>query len=230
VTENAASSASSTTRIILVRHGQSVANAGGRTADQIVNPLTDLGHAQSREFAERLDCRPTLFITSSFQRAQQTAEPLRQRYPDVPVEEWPIHEFTFLEPSRHNNTSEADREPSVITYWQRNNPDYVDGPGAESFIMFLDRARETIRKLVDKSPGGCIVVFSHGFFMQAFRLVLLFPNATDAELMSNFRRFHFVNLIQNTDSLEFTIRNGKIQIVGQPYLNAFTLQGDSSHA
>src|SRR5580704_19507902 len=96
------------TRIILVRHGESVANAGGKTADQITNPLTPLGRAQSRDFAQRLDCEPTLFITSSFVRAQQTAEPLRQRFPSVPVEEWPIHEFTFLNPSRHNNTSEAD--------------------------------------------------------------------------------------------------------------------------
>ena len=39
--------------------------------------------------------------------------------------------------------------------------------------------------------------------MQAIRLVLLFPNATDAELMANFLRFHLVNFIQNIDSLEF---------------------------
>ena len=66
--------------------------------------------------------------------------------------------------------------------------------------------------------------------MQAFRLVLLFRNATDAELMSNFRRFHFVNLIENTDSLEFEIHNGKIQAIGQPCLTGFTLQGETSHA
>ena len=66
--------------------------------------------------------------------------------------------------------------------------------------------------------------------MQAFRLVLLFPDATDAELMSNFRRFHFVNLIQNVDSLEFEVRDGKIRLIGQPHLTGFTLQGETSHA
>ena len=75
------------TTIILVRHGQSVTNAGGRAADQVSNPLTELGRAQAREFAERLDCKPTLFVTSPFLRAQQTSEPLRQRFPNVPVEE-----------------------------------------------------------------------------------------------------------------------------------------------
>jgi 2,3-bisphosphoglycerate-dependent phosphoglycerate mutase len=219
-----------TTRILLVRHGQSVANAGGKTADHITNPLTDLGRMQSRDLADRLDCKPTLFVVSPFLRAQQTAEPLRKRFPDVPVEEWPIQEFTFLEPARYTNTCEEDREPHAVAYWQGQDPAYIDGPGAESFVQFLDRARETIDRLVRANPGGCIVIFTHGFFMQAFRLVLLFPNATDSELMSNFQRFHLVNLIHNTDSLEFEIHDSKIQLIGQPRLTGFTLQGETSHA
>jgi broad specificity phosphatase PhoE len=217
------------TRIILVRHGQSLANSGGKTADHSTNPLTELGRAQAKDFAERLGCRPTLLVTSGFLRAQQTAEPMRQKYPDVPVEEWPIHEFTFLNPSRHKGTSEADRQPYVEAYWKRDDPEFIDGAGAESFIFFLDRAREAIHQLEARDPGGCIVIFTHGYFMQAFRMVLLFPNSTDAELMANFRRFHLVNLIQNTDSLEFEVRDGKIQMTGQPHLTGFILQGETSH-
>jgi broad specificity phosphatase PhoE len=223
-------SASIVTKIILVRHGQSVANSGGRTADHDMNPLTELGRAQARGLLERLSCKPTLFVVSPFLRAQQTAEPLRERFPDVPVEEWPIYEFTFLEPSQHRGTNEDDREPHVAAYWEREDSSYVAGPGAESFISFLDRAREAIRRLITRNPGGCVVIFTHGYFMQAFRLVLLFPNATDSDLMANFRRFHFVNLIQNVDLLEFELRDGKIELVGQPHLASFTLQGESSHA
>jgi 2,3-bisphosphoglycerate-dependent phosphoglycerate mutase len=80
------------------------------------------------------------------------------------------------------------------------------------------------------APGGCVVVFTHGFWMQAFRLLLLFPNATDAQLMQDFRRFHFNHFIENTDSLEFVVRGGKIELVGQPHLNSFTLLGAISHA
>jgi broad specificity phosphatase PhoE len=217
------------TRIILVRHGQSVTNAGGRAADQVSNPLTELGRAQSKEFADRLDCKPTLLVTSSFLRARQTSEPLRQRFPDVPVEEWPIHEFSYLNPALHKGTSEADREPHVVAYWQREDTAYIYGPEAESFSLFLERAREAIRRLISSNPGGCIVVFTHGFFMQAFRLVLLFPNATDAELMADFRRFHFANLIQNIDSLEFEVRDGKIQLIRSAHQTDFTLQGAKSH-
>ena len=46
--------------------------------------------------------------------------------------------------------------------------------------------------------------------MQAFRLIVLFPHATDAELMQNFLQFHLDNFIKNVDLLEFEIRDGKI--------------------
>jgi probable phosphoglycerate mutase len=219
-----------TTKVLLVRHGQSVANAGGIPPDHINNPLTELGHAQAKAFAEGFDCEPTLFLVSPFLRARQTSEPLLKKFPNVPVEEWPIHEFTFLEPARHNGTSEQQQSPHILDYWKRNDPEYLAGPGAESFTLFLGRAREAIRRLGDLAPGGCIVAFTHGLLMQAFRLLLLFPNATEAELMPNFRRFHFDHFIENTDSLEFEITGGKIELVGQPHLAAFTLQGETPHA
>jgi probable phosphoglycerate mutase len=223
-------SASQTTKILLVRHGQSVANAGGTPPDHITNPLTELGHAQAKAFADGAPCEPTLFLVSPFLRARQTAEPLLQRFPTIPVEEWPIQEFTFLEPSRHKGTNEEQQMPHILEYWERGDPAHLSGPGAESFTLFLDRARHAIQRLARMAPGGCIVVFTHGLLMQAFRLLLLFPKATDRELMANFRRFHFVHFIENTDSLELEAVEGKIRLVGQSHLTDFALQGETSHA
>ena len=225
----AASAAS--TRIILVRHGQSVTNAGGRAADQVSNLLTELGRAQALGFSERLTCKPALIVVSPFLRAQQTAEPLRRRFPDVPVEEWPVQEFSFLNPALHRETSELDREPHVVAYWQREDPAFADGPEAESFTFFFDRARETIRRLAGRqlATRGCIVVFTHGYFMQAVRMVLLFPNATDAELMANFQRFHLLNIIPNIDSLELEVRQGRIRLIRPAQQKDFIVQGAKSH-
>lgn len=217
------------TRVILVRHGQSMTNAGGRATDQVSNPLTELGRTQAREFAEGIDYKPTLIVTSPFLRAQQTSEPLRQRFPDVPVEQWPIQEFSFLNPTLHKGSSEVDREPYVLDYWQREDPAYTTGPEAESFTLFLDRARETIRRLARRDSGGCMVIFTHGFFMQAIRLVMLFPNAADAELMANFQRFHLLNVIENIGSFEFEVRDGKIRFIGPGHQTDFTLQGAKYH-
>jgi 2,3-bisphosphoglycerate-dependent phosphoglycerate mutase len=218
------------TRVLLVRHGQSLANAGGIPADHITNPLTELGHEQAKSFAEDFTCDPTLFLVSPFVRARQTSEPLVRRFPAIPVEEWPIHEFHYLEPERHNGTSEEQQIPHMDTYWKRGDPTYFDGPGAESFTAFMGRTRDTMKRLARLNTGGCIVMFTHGFVMQAFRLLSLFPDATDHQLMSNFRRFHFVNFIHNTASIEFEVVNGRLRMVGQQHLTDFTLQGETSHA
>jgi 2,3-bisphosphoglycerate-dependent phosphoglycerate mutase len=217
------------TRVLLVRHGQSLANAGGIPADHITNPLTELGHEQAKSFAESFPSEPTLFLVSPFVRARQTSVPLVRRFPAIPVEEWPIHEFHYLAPERHNGTSEEQQVPHMDTYWQRGDPTYFDGPGAESFTAFMGRTRDAMKRLARLNTGGCIVMFTHGFVMQAFRLLSLFPAATDHQLMSNFRRFHFVNFIDNTASIEFEVVNGRLRMVGQQHLNDFMLQGETSH-
>jgi hypothetical protein len=37
-------------------------------------------------------------VTSPHLRTQQTTAPTIERFPDVPVEVWPIEEFTYLQP------------------------------------------------------------------------------------------------------------------------------------
>jgi probable phosphoglycerate mutase len=222
------STSSSGAKIILVRHGQSVANAGGRSSDHTTNPLTELGHTQARSFAEAFSGSPTRFICSSYLRARQTSEPLLQKLCEVPVENWPIHEFTYLEPT--HATTDEQLMPRITEYWGRNDPAHIDGPTVESFSSFLDRVRDALMRLAQTPPGEHIVIFTHGFWMQAFRLLLLFPNATDAELMANFRRFHFNHFIDNTEALEFEVRNGQIHMLGQQHLNDFSLEGEPTHA
>ncbi len=215
-------------KIILVRHGQSLANAGGLTNGQLTNPLTELGHAQARSFAEAFSATPTRFICSHYLRARQTSEPLLQKLSTVPVEEWPVHEFSYLEPTPEK-IAEEEQVPQIIEYWGRNDPAHRNGPSVESFSSFLDRVRDVSKRLTQLPPGEHVVIFTHGFWMQAFRLLLLFPDATDAELMPNFRRFHFAHFIDNTETIEFEVRHRQIHMLGQPHLNDFSLEGEPSH-
>ena len=55
------------------------------------------------------------------------------------VEEWPIQEFTYLDPARCQNMTPAERAPMVRAYWELADPTHVDGAGAESFTAFLSR-------------------------------------------------------------------------------------------
>jgi broad specificity phosphatase PhoE len=78
-------------RVIFIRHGQSTGNAGIPCSDLALLELTKLGWRQSREVAESWTKTPDLIVTSPYLRTQQTAAATIERFPDVPVEVWPIH-------------------------------------------------------------------------------------------------------------------------------------------
>src|SRR5690606_16323945 len=81
----------------LVRHGESVANAGGvPTTDYAAIPLTDRGRAQAEAVAAACREEPGWIGLSPYLRALQTAAPLLARYPESPALDLPIHEFTYL--------------------------------------------------------------------------------------------------------------------------------------
>ena len=215
-------------KIILVRHGQSLANAGGMCGDHTTNPLTELGREQARAFAESFRGSPTRFIRSHYLRARQTAEPLLAKFPAVPVEDWPVHEFSYL--ALTCPVTDELLMPRAMVFWQRADPAHIDGSDVESFTAFLTRVRGAANRLAAMPAGEHIVVFTHGFWMQAFRMHLLFPQATDAELMRSFRRFHNGHFIANTEALEFEARNGRIHMLGQEHLTNFSLEGEPTHA
>lgn len=179
-----------------VRHGESAANAGTATSDPALIPLTEHGLVQAQTVAESLDIAPDLIVMSPFERAQHTAIPTIQRFPGVPVEVWPVEEFTYLSPSRCLNTTAAERKPWVESYWISADPEYVDGIGTESFASLIQRARESLRRL--HGMTGLVVVFGHGQFIQAVRwLIVESPVRIDSEAMRNFRVFDLKYPISN---------------------------------
>ena len=86
--------------VYLIRHAESVSNAGERTASHGGAELSSEGRRQAEALTARIGFCPDLIVVSPFVRTRQTAEPLRQKYPDVPVEEWPVQEFSFLDADR----------------------------------------------------------------------------------------------------------------------------------
>lgn len=194
----------------LIRHGESTANAGGVTVSPESVPLTDKGHAQARYFATQADTPPKLIVVSSFLRSQQTAAPLRERYPEVPVEEWPIQEFTYLDPARCRNTSFEDRKPLVAEYWARNDPNYCDGPGAESFAALLARALDAIKR-IQAMEAELVTIFSHGQFMRAVIWLYLHElEEMKVETMAGFHGFLDAVSIPNGAIFKLRFENDKL--------------------
>jgi len=180
-------------RVLVVRHAESSSNAGGRTSGDALISITSEGARQARRLADRIAEHPTLIVVSRYPRTRQTAAPLLDRYPDVPVEVWPVEEFTYLSPAACAQTTYSERESLRNTFWQRADPDWVDGPGCESFAAFLARVRRFEQSLAARAPGELLVVFSHGHFMQA----LLWLQRTQTPAMQDFDRFRQLVLIPN---------------------------------
>lgn len=173
--------------ILLIRHGESQANADLPTASPSAIALTEKGHAQAAALAESIATEPDLIVVSPFLRTQQTAAPLTRKFPVVPVETWPVHEFTYLDITRHAGTTEAGRAAAVHDYWQRCDPHWIDGAGAESFAGFIERVDDMLERL-SHHPSKRIHIFTHGYFMLATHARLDDPRAKiDAAWMARFR-------------------------------------------
>ena len=170
--------------IWLIRHGESLANTGAATQSHSDIPLTEIGHQQAQQVALILPKQPTLVVTSPFLRTQQTAEPTLRRFPQTPQVCWPIQEFTYLAPATCIGTTAIQRKERVNAYWERNDPDYVDGEGAESFNTLIGRVRDMLKCL--QNTQGFVTVFTHGQIMLTTHLLQTYPNASPETIMNLF--------------------------------------------
>lgn len=181
----------------LIRHGESAANAGAATVDHESIALTEHGVDQARQVALSFAKAPDLIVTSPFSRALSTAQLTVSAFPSVPMETWPVQEFTYLEPARCVNTTVAQRRDWVENYWQRAHPNRVDGDGAESFLEFVSRAQAFLVRLA-AHPSRDIVVVSHGQFINAVAwLIERRPTQIDSQAMTDWREYEIANHVEN---------------------------------
>ncbi|MBF2065915.1 MAG: histidine phosphatase family protein [Calothrix sp. C42_A2020_038] len=184
----------------LIRHGESEANSGLPTDEQVNIKLTQKGHQQARQIASFFSQQPSLIVTSPFLRTKQTAQPTIERFPSTSHTEWQVQEFNYLATARRKNTTLAQRIPMAQEYWQRCDPFYVDGEGAESFADMVSRVNN-LKQQIQNLDEEFVVIFTHGMFMRAFLWSLLF-NSLKASVESMQQVRALLDL--------FTIPNGAI--------------------
>src|SRR5512135_2859721 len=197
-------------RLSLIRHGESASNAGMVTDGPILNPLTNRGQEQANVFASNWGEQPGLVVTSDFIRTQQTAVPFLLRFPQVKHERWEVHELTQLSMERYKGTTHADRHPFVMEYWERADPDFVDGEGAESFNQFKSRVCACLQRASEHSAND-IAIFTHGAFMQAILYYVLRGNLP----MKEYFRFSEAFPIENMEVLTFVYDKRQSWTVGR---------------
>ena len=171
------------TRLLLVRHGESHANARGVAGGPLGDGgLTELGRAQARALAQRLALSRELagahaLYTSTLPRAIETGDLLASGLPGhlSPVRDEGLNEV---------NVGEGDgltwaefKERFGETDWDAE-PHKPNAPGGESLIAFYERCEATLHALAKRHPGELVICVCHGGVIEQAMKIWLGVGAT----------------------------------------------------
>jgi broad specificity phosphatase PhoE len=150
------------TRVLLIRHGQSRGNAEGRFGGHTAIPLSQRGRKQAEATAHALaaDGGITAIYSSDLKRAVQTAEPLSKRthLPIIQTEAFRERSVGVMEGLTFEEA--AQQHPEQYQALIRRDIDHVL-LGGESYRQMLDRASAYLDQILKEHRGGTVAVFSH---------------------------------------------------------------------
>jgi alpha-ribazole phosphatase len=193
------------TTITFIRHGQSVANAGGVAIAHPEIPLSPLGEAQSLALAQALPAQAPMVLTSTYLRAQQTAAPFARRIGVAPQAHPLLHEFDQFDFSLIQGLTGEQREPLRAAFWSRSDPHDRMGDRAETFNEFEQRVEAVMRELPTWPDGT--VIFGHGMWMAMLVWKALGFSAHDNAGMAAYRRFQLA--LPMTNCAVYHLRQGQ---------------------
>ncbi|WP_168718818.1 histidine phosphatase family protein [Thermosulfurimonas marina] len=160
------------TRIFVMRHGQTYANAEGRFAGRTAEPLTPEGEAQAAQVGKYLAAEDLSAIyVSPLHRTRRTAEILAENLRRRP----PIYEAPgFLEisipPWEGRTKAELRADPAMQYEVWSQKPHRFYLPGCETLAEVYGRAVRALEDLFHQEEGRALLVVTH---MVVVRVLLL---------------------------------------------------------
>ncbi len=164
-------------RLVVVRHGETVWNAEGRVQGHQDSPLTATGVLQAEAVANRLaGAGIDTIIASDLGRVRQTVAPFAERTGlkaefDAGLRERNYGVF------EGKTLAEIDAEMPGEFERYRVRELHASPPGGESLAQFHARVAETMERIAIAAAGQTVAVFAHGgvcgeLFRHAMRLPL----------------------------------------------------------
>jgi 2,3-bisphosphoglycerate-dependent phosphoglycerate mutase len=150
------------TRVLVVRHGETQWNIAARIQGHADSPLTAAGESQAAAIGARLagEGFDRLF-SSDLGRAMRTARAIAERTGHEIVADARLRERNYGV-AEGLTYGEIDVEhPDVFSRVRETDPDYVV-PGGESRRQLFERVREAFESLALAADGQCIAVVCHG--------------------------------------------------------------------
>jgi alpha-ribazole phosphatase len=150
------------TRLIIVRHGQTLWNLERKYQGHSDIALTEKGLKQAEAVAVRLAAEPVNAVyASDLSRAFKTAECIADKH-NLKVGLVPaLREIKFGDWEGLTYEEITARWPGLLgKLW--STPDELEIPGGESFHQLKERAFDAIKKIVAAHPEQTVVVVAHG--------------------------------------------------------------------
>lgn len=162
-----------TTRLILIRHCQSMGNLQKVFQGQTDFDISPLGEKQLALLGLRLrNVSIDGIYASPLIRAWKTAEAINEyhKLPIIPMDE--LKEIDIGDLAGRGPGRVFDGYPELAVNW-REYPERCVFPGGESTADVYARAKAVLQKILNENRGKTVVVVSHGFLMRNMVCVLL---------------------------------------------------------
>jgi probable phosphoglycerate mutase len=165
-----------TTRLCIVRHGETAWNAEHRVQGQLDVPLNAIGQAQAQAAAKILSQEKFDAIYSSdLTRARQTADPVASFHAMEILLDKDLRERHYGIFERLTYAEVKVRYPEDYARFDARDPEYAFRTG-ESLKDFSARSIAVISRLAQAHPDQSIVVFTHGGVLDMlYRHITGFP-------------------------------------------------------
>ena len=166
------------TRVVLIRHGESVDNVAGRISGWTDSTLTDVGHEQARRMARHVSShyRPSAVYASTLQRATLTAAPLAELMGAPVVVRPNLRELHFGVAEGLTHEEVMERHAQVWEMAQGEDDLSFGWPGGETRAEFYGRIRHAFADIVRSHRGETVAVISHGGVISSLIADLLAGN------------------------------------------------------
>ena len=152
------------TRLILVRHGESTANAQGVFSGASTEyVLTELGRLQAKRTGQILNQGLAIDVlySSPLPRTWETAEIIGEQIGLRPIAVAGVREIDVGSATGKPLTELATLHPRLLRDVDDDSI-HIPWPEGESHFQLRERALEAIIQIVERHPGKTVVVVSHG--------------------------------------------------------------------
>lgn len=166
----------SQTKLIVIRHGETVWNVEGKKQGQMDSPLSALGIDQAKALAERLGSEEfTSIYASDLGRASETARYIAARTNRELILDEDLRERNF---GVFQGLTEVQMKADFSAEYKLHLADRVNYviPEGESLLGFYQRGTDCLNKLTVRHAGENIAVVTHGGIIDGwFRYIFQIP-------------------------------------------------------